>query len=125
MKRILIIDDDKISRTIVKKTLEREGYLTDEASNGRIGAAAYRKNPYDLIITDIFMPEQDGITTIRELRREFPRIKIIAMSGGGFQLGSAAYLDHAKDFGALHAFTKPLNLKELATVVQSVFIDEL
>ena len=82
MAGILIIDDDVHIRTILRKTLQSEGYQVVEASNGNEGVRLYREKPVELIITDLIMPEKEGIETIMELGRDFPDVKIIAMSGG-------------------------------------------
>jgi CheY-like chemotaxis protein len=82
MARILVIDDERIIRTIVKHALEEDGHEVIEAGDGEEGIQLYRKNPTDLVVTDIIMPRKEGIETIKELRRNYPDIKIIAMSGG-------------------------------------------
>jgi len=83
MARILLIDDDAPVRRTLRKMLERQGYEVEEAPDGKAGLTLYQENPADLIITDLIMPEMEGIETIMELRRRFPDVKIIAMSGGG------------------------------------------
>ncbi len=82
MARILIIDDDLQIREMMEQMLQKEGYETIGASDGQIAMKLCRENPADVVITDIIMPEKEGIETIVELKREFPGIKIIAMSGG-------------------------------------------
>jgi DNA-binding response OmpR family regulator len=83
MSRILVIDDDEQIRGMLRQVLGCEGYEVVEASNGKDGMALFRAAPADLVISDILMPEQEGLQTIRELRREFPTVKIITISGGG------------------------------------------
>ena len=83
MNRILVIDDDAPFRGMLRQVLGREGYEVMEASNGKEGMALFRAEPTDLVISDILMPEQEGLQTIKELRRDFPEVKIIAISGGG------------------------------------------
>ncbi len=112
MARILIMDDDSLIRRLLRQVLEGEGYEVVEASDGTQGINLNRKMHCDLIITDIIMPEKEGIETIGELRREFKGIKIIAMSGGG-RIGPDAYLKMAKDFGAMRTIVKPINREEL------------
>ncbi|UCH93423.1 MAG: response regulator [Candidatus Aminicenantes bacterium] len=107
MTRILIIDDDKVTREILNETLEPEGYILASASNGKEGLKLHNENPFDLIITDIIMPEMEGLETIRELRRISPTVKIIAISGGG-RLDPYNYLTMAKKMGADLTFYKPL-----------------
>ena len=105
MARILIIDDEVQILNMLRQMLEGEGYEVIDAPNGKEGIRRYRENPADLIITDILMPEKEGIETIQELKRDFPDIKIIAMSGGG-RLDPKQYLSMAKSFGAQYTFTK-------------------
>lgn len=81
MKSILIIDDNDDLRIVLKEIFEDLSYEVREASNGMDGLSSFRKNPTDIVITDIFMPEKDGMETIRDLQKEFPGTKIIAMTG--------------------------------------------
>ncbi len=83
MARILVIDDEEDLRVLVRQALESDGHEVIPAANGAEGLALQRKRPADLVITDIFMPEADGIETIHRLKKDFPRVKVIAMSGGG------------------------------------------
>ena len=116
MKRILIIDDDDQVRLMLRIMLERAGYAVMDAENGEVGVRLNRMEPADLIITDIFMPEKEGLETIRELLRDFPEAKIIAISGGGMT-GALSYLSLAKSFGALHTMEKPFNQHQILTAV--------
>ncbi|MDH5561901.1 MAG: response regulator [Deltaproteobacteria bacterium] len=120
MAKILVIDDENIGRAIIKNILEKAGHEVQEANNGKTGAELYHQDPADIIITDIFMPEQDGIQTILRLKKEFPLIKIIAISGGGSMLQSSEYLQHAQDFGALKTFKKPVDPKELVDTINEI-----
>jgi len=119
MPNILIIDDDNQFRTMLRKMVERNGYEVIEASDGKEGIKLYRKNPTDLIITDLIMPEKDGIETIQELRKDFPDVKIIAISGGG-RLGPHDYLHLAKMLGAQRTLTKPIELTELLKTIEEL-----
>ncbi len=119
MAKILVIDDDEQIRAMLRQLLEKQGYEVFIASDGVEGLKLFRKESIDLIITDIIMPEKEGIETIRELVNEFPDVKIIAMSGGG-RIGPEAYLRMAKGFGASHTFTKPIDLKELSEAVKKL-----
>jgi len=119
MPNILIIDDDNQFRTMLRKMVERNGYEVIEASDGKEGIELYRKNPTDLIITDLIMPEKDGIETIQELKKDFPDIKIIAISGGG-RLGPQDYLHLAKMLGAQRTLTKPIELDELLKAIEEL-----
>jgi CheY-like chemotaxis protein len=107
MARVLIVDDDDQVRRVFRKALEAGGYQVTEAPNGRIGARLYRESPSDLIIMDLIMPEQEGLETITALRRDFPDVKIIAISGGG--RGTATdYLSVARKLGAMLSLEKPI-----------------
>ena len=119
MPQILIIDDEEQIRAVFREMLERSGYEVFEASNGEEGLMLQREQPADLIITDLIMPEKEGLETIRELRQEFPEVKIIAVSGGG-RIGPAQYLDVARKLGAACTLDKPVDLEKLLQAVQSV-----
>jgi len=119
MRRILIIDDDHHILLMIKKMLEREGFEVDLASNGVEGLKLFKKIPVDLVITDIIMPEKEGLETIREMRRLRPDLKIIAMSGGG-RISADNYLDAAKIFGASKVLGKPFSQKQLVSAVNDI-----
>jgi DNA-binding NtrC family response regulator len=119
MARILIIDDEAMIRDLLIKMLEREGYETMNASDGKEGIRLYRENPADLIITDLIMPEKEGIETIMELRRDYQDVKVIAMSGGG-KIDPGTYLQIAKTLGAIETLAKPFDLKEVLKTVQEL-----
>lgn len=119
MSCILVIDDDTALREMLRQMLEFVGYRTLDAPNGKVGIKLYRQEPIDLVITDLFMPEKEGIETIKELRDEFPNVKIIAISGGGF-LGGVDYLYIAEKLGALRTFRKPFNLQEMLEAIREV-----
>lgn len=116
MYRILIIDDDHHILLMVKKMLERAGYEVDLASNGNEGLELFRNIQADLVITDIIMPEKEGLETIREMRRIQPNLKIIAMSGGG-KISADNYLETAKIFGASQVLEKPFTQKTMIAAV--------
>ncbi len=116
MARILVIDDDVQVRGAVRRILERAGHTVEDVGNGDAGLRAHRERPADLIITDIFMPERDGIETVRELRRESPQVKIIVISGGD----RTQTMDLRKDaelLGAARSLRKPFELAELVRAV--------
>ena len=117
-KTILIIEDDEVVRLALRQTLEAEGYAVREASDGRMGMEMHRARPADLIITDILMPRQEGLETIARLHREYPEVTVIAISGGG-RVDARPYLDNALDFGAAHAFEKPIDHKALVAAVSA------
>ncbi len=119
MARILVVDDDIQILEMLRQTLEREGYEVIGSPDGKEGLRLYREAPTDLIITDLIMPEKEGIEMIMELRRDFPDVKIIAISGGG-RVGPENYLSIAKQLGAMHTFTKPVGREELLGVVREL-----
>lgn len=119
MRRILIIDDDHHILLMIKKMLERAGFEVDLASNGNEGLELFKKMPVDLVITDIIMPEKEGLETIREMKRLRPDLKIIAMSGGG-KVSSDNYLNTAKIFGASRTLAKPFSQKQMVSAVQDL-----
>lgn len=122
MGRIMIVEDDTAVRELLRNILERAGHTVVDARNGKEALTLYRKNPVDLVITNILMPEKEGLETIQELRREDADVKIIAVSGGG-QIGPADYLDIARRFGAMRTFTKPFDRKELLRAVDDLLGD--
>ena len=124
MKRILVIDDEVQVRQLLRQILERAGYEVVDASDGKRGIELYRQAPTELIIIDIIMPEKEGVETIIELRRDFPDVKIIAISGGG-RLNPKGYLDAAEKFGAARTFSKPFDREELLEVIQELLGDVL
>lgn len=122
MQRILIIDDDHHILLMVKKMLERAGFEVDLASNGEQGLELFKKSSFDLAITDIIMPEKEGLETIREMKKLHPGMKIIAMSGGG-KVSSENYLGTAKIFGANRILTKPFTQKQMISLVQELLAE--
>jgi len=119
MARILIIDDEAQIREMLAQMLTREGYEVEHAANGKVGMKVCREQEIDLIITDIIMPEKDGIEMILELRNDFPQLKIIAISGGG-RLGPDGYLEMAQKLGAHKTFFKPFNRREILDAVRDL-----
>ncbi|MBU0996342.1 MAG: response regulator [Proteobacteria bacterium] len=119
MKRVLVIDDEPQVRKMLGKLLEREGFDVTDAQDGREGIRLYHENPFDLVIMDLVMPEKEGIETIRELKGDYPEIKIIAMSGGG-KSAPEGYLDMVRILGAMHTFAKPIMTDQLLDVVHEI-----
>lgn len=124
MARILVIDDNEDFRKTIRKILEQEGYEVCEAANGNLGIEQYHRQPADLVITDMIMPEKEGLETMMELRRDFPGVKVFAISGGGFETPEN-YLDGARLIGgALRTFTKPFPLQDLLLAIKEVLTDQ-
>jgi len=115
MATILVIDDEEMMRVLLRSTLKGPGYEVVEAANGRQGLELYRRRPTDLVITDILMPEMNGLDMILELTRYFLDAKVIAISGEG---GEKNVLDVAKLLGARRTFHKPFSMLELLDAVR-------
>jgi DNA-binding NtrC family response regulator len=112
--RILVVDDDPGVREVVRMMLESSGYEVQVAVNGKEALACLAKEQFQVIITDLVMPEQEGIETIKVIRREYPALKVIAMSGafGGDYLRIAGFL------GAHGTLAKPLGMQNVLKVVK-------
>ena len=106
MKHILLVDDDELSRGAVRKMLERSGYDVQSTGIGQEALAWYRREPADLVITDLIMPDTDGLEMIQELRRINPAVRVLAISGGG-RVDAEEYLSVARKFGAVEVLPKP------------------
>ncbi len=119
MKRVLIIDDEPVILVMLKKMIEKAGYKVDLASNGNEGLDLLRSKPFDLVITDIIMPEREGLEIISILRKEFPEIKVIAISGGG-RLSPDGYLESANFLGAKKVLKKPFTMDEIVGAVNEL-----
>jgi CheY-like chemotaxis protein len=118
MRQILIIDDDAVMRRIFERTLTFAGYSVRSACDGREGIAMLHAAPADLIVTDIFMPNQEGLETIMEIRKSLPQVPIIAISGG--YLASNSMLFIARQVGAVQVLKKPFKADTLVHAVQNV-----
>ena len=112
MKKILLIEDNTIVRNTVMRILQSAGFGVVTANDGLQGVVAFRKEPFDLVISDIMMPEQEGIGTIRQILSEKPGTKIIAISGGG-RIGNTDFLQIARKMGASDALPKPFDPDDL------------
>jgi CheY-like chemotaxis protein len=111
-EKILIIDDEPIIRHMIARILDRAGYPTVSAANGVQGLASFRHDHPALVITDLIMPEREGIETIRQIRREQPGIPIIAISGSTRTTG-ADFLAMAGELGATEILRKPFEPLDL------------
>ena len=123
MKRydaILVIEDDEDIRQMICDILEDEAYVTIQASNGLEGIDALRKHhEIGIIITDLLMPEKEGIETITEIRKDYPSLRILAISGGGICMPEN-YLNLAKVMGADSTLCKPFGRKELLAAIENL-----
>jgi DNA-binding response OmpR family regulator len=114
MARILVIDDDPDTRAMLEQILKAAGHEVFLAADGREGVMRHRTSPADLVITDLFMPKQEGLETIREFRIGFPEVAIIAMSGW---TNSGTMLPIAQKLGAVGILQKPFAADELLAAV--------
>jgi DNA-binding response OmpR family regulator len=119
---LLVIDDDEQYRRLVRRMLETAGHEVLDAPDAAVGQALFREHGPDLVITDILMPETDGIELITSLRRERPNVRIIAISGGG-KCPPDVYLTSSQYLGATRALSKPFRKDELLEAVNSVLED--
>lgn len=119
MPSILVVDDEAQVRHLIRETLEQAGYQVTEARDGKEALQQYRLAQADLIIVDILMPDQDGLETTSKLRREFPHVKVIAITGGSDMIGRLNFLDVAKMLGAHRTLRKPFEMKALLDAVHA------
>ena len=117
--KILIIDDDELIRLTIKNTLKKLECTVLEAENGNAGMALFKKEKPDLVITDMLMPDKEGLETISEIRAVNPNAKIIAMSGGGSSK-NMAFLQLAQKMGASRIMSKPIKPDELLNAIKSL-----
>ncbi|HDZ76249.1 MAG TPA: response regulator [Desulfobacteraceae bacterium] len=117
--RVLIVDDDEQIRALLQEVMEWAGFDVAVAENGRVAMRLQEQRPADLWITDLIMPEQEGLETITSLKRIYKDIKIIAISGGG-RIGPEAYLPAALELGADRIFSKPFDVQEIVDAVKAL-----
>jgi len=120
--QILVIEDDLAVRELMLQTLTKAGYQVFAAEDGVEGVNLFREKNPDLVITDIVMPQKEGLQTIIELRQQAPDVKVIAMSGGG-RNDNGDYLKLARKFGARKTVTKPFLRDEMLAVVREVLAE--
>lgn len=115
---ILVADDEDSIRSLLEHFLKTHGHTVMVASNAREACEAMPNRNFDLVITDVLMPEGDGLDLITELRKVQPRARILAMSGGGRYLEGSDYLKLARGLGAHHAMMKPFTWQQLQEAIQ-------
>lgn len=122
MAHILLIDDDSAVRSVMREVLERSGHEIRTAEDGEEGLRLFRERAADLIVTDLFMPDKEGIETIQELRQQAPDVKILAVSGGGLERARDpdGPLSDAELFGADASLPKPFTVDELRRAVEEL-----
>ncbi|WP_448873135.1 response regulator [Desulfobulbus propionicus] len=118
MKRILVVDDEAQIRTMLTQMLELEGYTVHTAENGEDGLALVGRYAFDLVITDMIMPVKDGLKFIMELVRDYPNLKILAISGGG-AIKAERYLTMAGYLGDIATLEKPFKRETLLELVRT------
>ncbi len=117
MAKILVVDDEAPMRKLLKEVLSQDSHEVREAENGAQASAMFRSDPADLIITDLRMPDINGIDLIMQLRQDYPASRIIAISGGGGGDGRVDYLAVARQVGATQVISKPFQISTLRTAV--------
>ncbi|MBN2171819.1 MAG: response regulator [Candidatus Krumholzibacteriota bacterium] len=122
MARILVVEDDPQVRRMLRFTLMRAGHDVTEAADGAEGLRRCAEAAPDLVITDIIMPEVEGLETVKRLHDERPELPVIAISGGG-QVAPQGYLDLARKLGAREAFTKPVDRDALLDAVRRLLTE--
>lgn len=129
MNRILVIDDEKDIRIVLKQILELEGYDVDIAANGKDGLAKLEQHGADLVITDIIMPGIDGVATVGLIKKDHPRLPVIVISGGGNvapaayepgAISTSAFLASAEQAGADRTLTKPFERQEILGAIREL-----
>src|SRR5215212_6500976 len=113
---VLLCEDDIDVRTVLVRLLERLGCRVTQAENGGEALQKHTADPADVVLTDMIMPEKDGIETIRAFRQQFPDVRLVAMSGGAIA-GAVVYLHLALRMGASAVLPKPFTVRELASAI--------
>lgn len=122
MVKILVIDDEAQLRAFLRRVFEAAGYEVAEAENGARGLDVFSRSPADLVVTDILMPEKEGIETILALKQADPRVLVIGISGGG-QIHDLDFLDAAFKLGADRVMAKPFRAAEMLKTVAEMLAD--
>ncbi|MEO5362391.1 MAG: response regulator [Magnetococcus sp. DMHC-8] len=120
MSRVLVVDDDAAIRALLRAFLEEDGHHVEEATDGQQGVRRYQETPVDIVITDVLMPEQDGLELIIELKEMFPEVRIIAMSGGGRGVDAKLGLQLTGFFGVVHQLQKPFTKKQVLEAMHQI-----
>jgi DNA-binding response OmpR family regulator len=123
MACILLVEDDRDLREMLRTTLIKRKYTVSEASNGKEALLRFKPSITDLVITDLIMPDEDGLKVIMKIKEIKPGIKIIAISGGG-KAGPGNYLDLAKALGADEIFSKPFSINDLMKKIEILLSPE-
>ena len=119
LAKVLIIDDEEAVRALARRMLESGNHTIIEAADGVAGLKAFDEEKPDVIVTDIIMPNADGLEVIREILRRDPEARIIAISGGG-RLPDQTYLGYARKFGAIAVLPKPFTPEQLLSLIDDL-----
>jgi CheY-like chemotaxis protein len=119
MPGILIVEDNRELREMLKESLTRKNFIVQEADNGKDAIIHFKPGVTDLVVTDLIMPEEDGLKVIMKLRELKPSLKFIAISGGG-KAGPASYLNLAKALGADAVYSKPFSVNEMIGKIEEL-----
>lgn len=120
MAKILVVDDEDSVRFVIKETLEQERHEVVEARTGNEALEVFERKPAELVITDLVMPDKNGIDLILELKNRYPNVRILAISGGGGLNGRFDYIPIAELIGARSVMRKPFNIIELKQTVKEL-----
>jgi len=123
MPGVLIVEDDNELREMLKISLLRRNFTVLEAQNGKEAISHFKPSVTDLVVTDLIMPEEDGLKVILKLRELKPSLKIIAISGGG-KAGPGSYLNLAKALGADAVYSKPFSINDLIAKIEELITVE-
>ena len=123
MSGVLIVEDDKELREMIRISLARRKHTVIEAINGKEAIIHFKSSITDLVVTDLIMPEEDGLKVIMKLKELKPSLKIIAISGGG-KAGPGSYLNLAKALGADAIYSKPFSINELISKIEELLTIE-
>jgi len=123
MPGILLVEDEKDLREMLKASLIRRKYTVIEAENGKDAISHFKPLITDMLITDLIMPDEDGLKVIIKLKKLKPTLKIIAISGGG-KAGPGSYLNLAKALGADAIFSKPFSVHDLISKIEELLLNE-
>jgi DNA-binding response OmpR family regulator len=119
MPGVLLVEDDKELREMLKLALVRRNFTVQEAENGKAAITHFKPSITDIVVTDLIMPEEDGLKVVIKLREIKPSLKIIAISGGG-KVGPGSYLNLAKALGADAIYSKPFSINDLIAKIEQL-----
>ena len=122
MANVLLVEDEPLVLETLSSAIKSSGHTVVTASNGVLGLKRFAEQQFDLVVTDIIMPDKEGIEMILEMRRQKPDAKIVAISGGG-RTGNVEFLKMAESFGAMATLKKPIRLAELLKVLSEYLGD--